>query len=79
MKNLSLDLAPLRLIVQEEKLDLAHDLILSLTNLILLHLERTFDVSKQQLSILQLLLGLVRPILDHAIRFYSNERYINRI
>ena len=47
MQDLRLNLLPLGPVVEEQKLDLAHDLVLALANLILLHLERALDISQQ--------------------------------
>ena len=47
VQDLSLDLTPLGAVIEEEKLNLANDLILTLSNLVLLHLERAFDVPQQ--------------------------------
>ena len=67
VQHLSLDLLPLGSIVEEEQLDLAHELLLPLVNIILLHLKRALHVPQQQVCVVQLLVGLLRPGTYHPI------------
>ena len=51
VQHLGLDLRPLGPIVQEEQLDLAHELLLPLINIVLLHLKRALHVTQQQVRV----------------------------
>ena len=61
MQHLGLDLRPLGAVVEEEELNLAHELLLPLVHVILLHLERALHVPQQQVRVVQLLVRLFRP------------------
>ena len=47
VEDLGLDLAPLGAVVQQQELDLAHQLLLSLVDGVLLHLEGAFDIFQE--------------------------------
>lgn len=65
MEDLSFHLGPLCLVVQQEKLYLPDKFLLTLVNRLLLHLEGTLDIPKEQICVFQLLVCLFCPRFDH--------------
>ena len=65
MQNLRFDLLPLSTIIQEQKLDLPNQSFLAFVDIILLHLKCPFHISQKQVRIIQLLIRLLRPRIDH--------------
>ena len=65
MQNLRFNLLPLGPIIQQQKLDLPDQPFLTFVDIILLHLKRPFHISQKQVSVIQLLIRLLRPRINH--------------
>ena len=67
--DLRLDLLPLCLVIEKEKLDFSDDFVFTLPNVVVLHLKRSLDVTHEEVGVCKLLLGFGGLVLDHLGHF----------